>query len=176
MNPHLTYVLTAGVCLVALACGHEATTPPRLRETRRIEIEPVVAAPITTVETEPAQPAPLPAPAASRSGEACVELDTELGGKHITLEGRVVVDDAHQHPTRGKTHPYILRLDAPRCAIGTEEPSVTELHLASGDGVSLKPLVGQRVRASGDPFAAHTAWHARPVVLMTTTATRLQAD
>jgi hypothetical protein len=105
-----------------------------------------------------------------------VELDSELGGKHITLEGRVVLDNAHQHPTRGKTHPYILRLDAPRCAIGTDEPSITELHLASSDGVALKPLVGKRVRVSGDPFAAHTAWHARPVVLMTTTATRLPAD
>jgi len=170
MNPHLTYVLTAGACLVALACGHEASTPSRLREARRIEIAPVVATPVTIVETE--EP---PAVLASTSlpGPPCVELDNELGGKHITLEGHLVVDPAHEHPTRGKTHPYILRLDAPRCAIGTDTPSVTELHLASSDGVALKPLVGKHVRVSGDPFAAHTAWHARPVVLMTTSATSI---
>lgn len=85
--------------------------------------------------------------------------------------GLVDVDDAHEHPTRGKTHPYILRLDAPRCAIGTDEPRVAEIHLASSEDVELKPLVGKHVRVSGDPFMAHTAWHARPVVLMATTVT-----
>jgi hypothetical protein len=110
------------------------------------------------------------------AADSCVELYTELGGKPVTLEGRVVLDHTHEHPTRGKTHPYILRLDAPRCAIGTDAPSITEVHLASSEGVALRPLIGKHVRVSGDPFAAHTAWHARPVVLMTTTATRLPAD
>lgn len=172
MNPHLTYVLTAAACLVALACGHEASAP---------------SVPLTAPVAVVSAPAPLPArvdltPAAAitasaaeapNGDEPCIEVDAELGGKHITLEGRVFVDDAHEHPARGKTHPYILRLDKPRCAAGVDEDSVSELHLASMEDVPLKSLVGKHVRVSGDPFAAHTAWHARPIVLMTTTATTL---
>jgi hypothetical protein len=107
------------------------------------------------------------------AGDRCVEVDSELGGKHVTLEGHIFVDDAFEHPARGKTHPYILHLDTPRCAIGTDEPRVAELHLTSSEGIPLKTLVGAHVRVSGDPFTAHTAWHARPIVLMATSATTI---
>jgi hypothetical protein len=160
----LTYVLPFAACLVALACGHEASTP-----------SPVAIPIATPVVAAPSAPATATTATAKTDddGAPCVVVDTELGGTHITLEGRVVVDHAFEHPTRGKTRPYILRLDAPRCANGIEESRVTELHLASSENVALAPLVGKQVRVSGDPFAAHTAWHARPVVLMTTTATTL---
>ena len=170
MNLHLTYVLTTAACLVALACGHEARTSAGLRAE-----PPVIAIPIaTTPAPEPVRALPeTTAAAATPSADDCIEVDTELGGKHVALEGRVFVDQAFEHPARGKTHPYILRLDAARCATGIEDARVTEVALASSEGVALKPLVGKHVRVAGDPFVAHTAWHARPIVLMTTTATRL---
>ena len=156
----VAYLLTTAACVIALACGHEAEAPS--------------ARPLTTpTASTPSEPAPVrvPAPPPVPEGAPCVEVDSEHDGKHITLEGRVVVDHAFAHPTRGKTRPFILRLDAPRCAVGIDEPLVTELHLAPGEDVALKPLVGKHVRVSGNPFVAHTAWHARPIVLMTTTVT-----
>ena len=160
----LSTILTCGACIVALACGHEAPAP---------------AAPLAPV----AAPSPAPAPAVTSAvtltaaelpaDARCIEVDAELGGKHTALEGRIFVDTTHEHPSRGKTRPFILRLDTPRCAIGTSEPRVAEVHLASSEGVVLKPLVGKHVRVAGEPFLAHTAWHARPIVLMTTTATPL---
>lgn len=153
-------ILAAAGSVLALACRHEATTPP--------------SAPIRDVETRPL-PARLasPPPAGASSADPCIEVDSELGGTHITLEGRVSVDDAFEHPARGKTHPYILTLDAPRCAVGIDETAVRELHLTSTEGLALKPFVGAHVRVSGDPFAAHTAWHARPIVLVATSARAL---
>lgn len=139
--------------LLALACGHEASAP---------DVTTTQAPLHATQEEEERAP--------SRSGETCIEVDSELGGKHITLEGTVFVDDSFEHPARGKTHPYILRLDAPRCAIGIDDATVSEVHLAPSEGIALKPLVGAHVRVSGDPFSAHTAWHARPIVLMATSA------
>jgi hypothetical protein len=156
--PRAVHLLAYAVCLVTVACGHEASIPSAATTTRAaVEAQP---APLQRLEAKVTPPA-----------EPCVEVDTDRGGKHITLEGRIFVDDTYEHPTRGKTHPLILRLDTPRCAIGIDEPRVSELHLAASDGLTLKPLVGKHVRVSGDPFPAHTAWHARPIVLMTTTAT-----
>jgi hypothetical protein len=149
----LTTILTCPMCIVALACGHEISAPA----TVSTSAPNVAAAP--TADEPPATD--------------CIELDAERGGTRITLEGRIVVDDAYEHPTRGKTHPFILHLDVPRCAIGLDETDIDEIHLASSEDVALRPLAGMRVRVSGDPFVAHTAWHARPVVLMTITANRL---
>jgi hypothetical protein len=166
-------VLVLAGSLLALACGHEATAPSAVRE---------VPPPVTTTSdgattsdgmTRGVTEQQPPAREELATGERCVEVDSELGGKHVTLEGRILVDEAFEHPARGKTHPYILHLDTPRCAIGTDEPRVAELHLTSSEGIPLKALVGAHVRVSGDPFAAHTAWHARPIVLMATTATTI---
>jgi hypothetical protein len=157
-----TRLLPALACAFVLGCGHEASAPSTLRDA------PIVA-------RAPEAPA---APEAPRTPDAsCIDVEDDDGAahlKHITLEGHVFVDDVYEHPARGKTHPYILRLDEPRCALGIDTPRITELHLASIDGVSLKGLAGQHVRVSGDPFSAHTAWHARPIVLMTTKATALR--
>jgi len=128
---------------------------------------------VTTTQGPVAPPHSTEEHAEERSGTTCIEVDSELGGKHITLEGRIFVDDAFAHPARGKTRPYILLLDAPRCAIGIDEDRVSEIHLASSEGIALKPLVGAHVRVSGDPFTAHTAWHARPIVLMVTSTSTL---
>lgn len=179
MKLDMTYLLGTAACLVALACGHEASAPTSLvlpiPHATAASTSAVTPAPPTT--GVPAGPG-LPAEGAAATVEAdptvrCIEVDDELGGKHVTLEGLVFVDPAHEHPTRGKTRPYILRLDAPRCAKGVDAPRVTEVHLASSEALALKPLVGKRVRISGDPFAAHTAWHARPIVLMATAVATL---
>jgi hypothetical protein len=151
------HLLVTAVCAFALACSHEASAPSARRD---------AAEPTPTSRTPEARVVDTAAP-------PCVDVEEPSSDKHITLEGHVFVDERYEHPARGKTHPYILRLDAPRCALGTEEPRVTELHLTSIDGIPLKALVGKHVRVSGDPFSAHTAWHARPVVLMTTKATPL---
>lgn len=157
------HLLLTTTFVFALGCSHEASAPSALRDA------PGTAPTLATV----APPEAPPALAAESAAPPCIDIDEAASGKHITLEGRLFVDELYEHPARGKTHPYILRLDAPRCAIGTEEARVSELHLASVDGVPLKAFVGKRVRVSGDPFGAHTAWHARPVVLMTTKATPL---
>ena len=152
--------LVAVACAFALACGHEASAPSALRD--------VPEAPL--VSQAPGAPTPV---AGTPSRGSCIDVEDAAGQPHVTLEGRVFVDGLHEHPTRGKTHPFILRLDEPRCALGTDVTSVTEVHLTSIDGVPLKTLAGKHVRVSGDPFGAHTAWHARPVVLMTTKVTAL---
>lgn len=151
-----------------LACAHESTGAPVTTESA-----PVVHVPIAEVTGAGGDaPAPLPAVAAEPSSASCLEVDSSFRGTPATLEGEIFVDDVHEHPTRGKTHPYILRLDAPRCvlAAGHDEPRVTEVHLAATDGVSLRALVGKHVRVSGEPFAAHTAWHARGIVVLTSRA------
>ena len=170
MNLDITYVLGTAACLVALACGHEATAPSSsLTATATPTPTPTPTAtlpapPVTGIAPGPSlPPEPDPDPA-----KRCIQVDEELGGTRITLEGRVFVDPDFAHPTRGKTRPFILHLDAPRCAIGTEEARVVQLHLAASEDIALAPLAGKHVRVSGDPFAAHTAWHARPVVLMAT--------
>lgn len=159
MKLDITYLLGTAACLVALACGHEASAPTSV----------VLPIPHATAASTGAV-----APVADIDPSVrCIEVDDELGGKHVALEGLVFVDPAHEHPTRGKTRPYILRLDAPRCANGVDAPRVSEVHLASSEAIALKPLVGKHVRISGDPFAAHTAWHARPIVLMATAVATL---
>lgn len=189
MNLHITYVLGAAACLVALACGHDATAPSAASAPAALatSTRATIAEPATTATTTIAAPLPAPpvtgiAPGPRLPPESadpdpdpakrCIEVDDELGGTRVTLEGRVFVDPDFAHPTRGKTRPFILHLDAPRCAIGTEEARIIEVHLAASEDIALKPLAGKHVRVSGDPFAAHTAWHARPVVLM---ATRIAA-
>ena len=164
----LSTILACGVSIVALACGVAA---PAAGAPRSVEVEatPLAPAPVAA----PAAPAPPRAAASPVATSDCIDVDAEHGGQHTTLEGVLVVDTKYEHPSRGKTRPFILRLSAPRCALGTAEPRVAEIHLASGEGVSLKPLVGRRIRVAGEPFAAQTAWHARDVVLMTTSATAL---
>ena len=151
--------------LLALACRQEASPPSTAAQQEPLTLtHAAYEAPHLTAERVEDRAAGEP------ETDACIEVDSDLGGTHVTLEGRVVVDEAFEHPSRGKTHPYILVLDAPRCATGIDTPSVRELHLTSSEGIALKPLVGAHVRVSGDPFVAHTAWHARPIVLMATSA------
>ena len=150
----------SAVCAFALACGHGASAPSALRDSPE--------APLVDQAPEAAPPF-----AVTPARGSCIDVEGADKQSHITLEGRVFIDDVHEHPTRGKTHPFILRLDEPRCALGNAPPSITEVHLTSIEGVSLKTLAGKHVRVSGDPFGAHTTWHARPVVLMTTRVTEL---
>lgn len=169
MDLSLASLLTASACLFALACGADGS-PARATAPAASTADVAPLAATDPVSPPARQPAAAPPRDARPAEHACIEVDAELGGTHVVLEGRIFIDDAHEHPTRGKTRPIILRLDAPRCAIGIEEPRITEVQLAASEDVALKPLVGRRVRVAGDPFAAHTAWHARPIVLMTTTA------
>jgi hypothetical protein len=103
----------------------------------------------------------------------CIVLDEETfaDGLPVTLEGKLFVDPDFYHPTHGPTRPYILALTKRRCVLnGGELTEVAEVHLAP-DQAELGPLVGQNVRVvDGRPFAGHTAWHARPIVVMTDTA------
>ena len=158
--PRVALLLASAACMLAVACSHEAASGAHASSSP-IETTPARA------EVDEKVATPTPATDAS-----CMNVDPESAAPttHLTLEGRLFVDTAFEHPSRGKTRPYILRLDEPRCAIGIDEARITEIHLASVEGVNLKELVGKHVRVSGDPFAAHTAWHARPVVLMTTKA------
>ncbi len=169
------HVIVLAGSLLALACRQEASPPSTaaLLDAPSLLTRPTLGAHVTderTEERERAEERPTAPDAAEAPVESCIEVDSDLGGTRVTLEGRIVVDDAFEHPSRGKTHPYILVLDAPRCAIGIETSSVREVHLAASEGITLKPLVGAHVRVSGDPFVAHTAWHARPIVLMATSA------
>lgn len=156
-------LFVAGVSAVALACSAAPAAPLPF-------VAPVACAGLVEPVTPP-RPVAVAPPAA---GPECIDVDEERGGgKRVTLEGLLVVDTQFAHPSRGKTRPFILRLHAPRCAIGTSEPRVVEVHLASGDGVELRPLLNKHVRVTGSTFAAHTAWHARDVVVMAASAAAL---
>lgn len=186
MNLDITHVLGTAACLVVLACGHEASAPSASSAPATLapSTSATVAEPAATATTTTAAPLPAPPVTGIAAGpslpvdpraasptvpaQRCIQVDDERGGTRITLEGRVFVDPDFAHPTRGKTHPFILHLDTPRCAIGTEEASIVQVHLAASEDIALRPLAGKHVRVSGDPFAAHTAWHARPVILMAT--------
>jgi hypothetical protein len=159
----------ACLCAVALAYARGASTPVDPGPATSAAATATASPSAATAAPPPAVAPPSPAPA-----ETCIEVDAVAGGKPVTLEGRIVVDDTFQHPSRGPTRPFILRLEASRCAIGIDAPRVAEIHLAPTEAVALKPLVGQRVRVAGDPFQAHTAWHARDIVLMTTSAAPLR--
>jgi hypothetical protein len=138
----------------ATSLGTSNTPAPPTTGTAGAEELPLEPA---TASTAPADP------------HACLEVDSSFSGKPAVLSGTIYVDSEFEHPARGKTRPFILRLDAPRCvmAAGVEEPRATEVHLAPTDGASLKSLVGKHVRVSGEPFVAHTAWHARGIVVLT---------
>ena len=162
----LSSLLIGSVSIIALACSvaPAAVAPPVI--VVPLALAPVTADPIATAAI--AQPAAVAAPAA---GSDCIDVDDEHAGiKQMALEGVLRVDTQFAHPARGKTHPFILQLQASRCAVGTPEPRVVEVQLAATEGVELKPLVGKHIRVTGEPFAAHTAWHARDVVFMTTSA------
>ena len=158
----LSSLLVASVSIIALACS---VAPAAVSA-------PVTAVPVALDPAEPVANAVTVAP--RPPAPDCIDVDDDHGGpKRMALEGVLRVDTQFAHPARGKTRPFILQLSTPRCAIGTPEPRVVEVQLASTEGIELKPLVGKHIRVTGEPFAAHTAWHARDVVFMTTTATML---
>lgn len=160
----LSSLVVGSVSIIALACSVAPAALPAPVIVVPVALEPVTAAPI-------AEPTAVAAPTA---GPDCIDVDDEHGGiKQMALEGVLRVDTQFAHPARGKTRPLILHLQASRCAVGIPEPRVVEVQLASTEGVELKPLVGKHIRVTGEPFAAHTAWHARAVVFMTTSATVL---
>lgn len=175
-------VLAAAVAVLVsssllLACKHETVSTPALTSAPApitIATAPETApAPPTTgtsgAEELPPEPAAASTASAPSDPHACLEVDSSFSGRPAVLSGTIYVDSEFEHPSRGKTRPFILRLDAPRCVIaeGHEEPRATEVHLAPTDGASLKSLVGKHVRVSGEPFVAHTAWHARGIVVLT---------
>ena len=157
----LSSLLVASVSIIALACSvaPAATVAPVTAVPVALEI-PRTLAPQEAVAVAPTVAAP-----------DCIDVDDEHSSpKRMALEGVLRIDTQFAHPARGRTRPFILQLAAPRCAIGTPEPRVVEVQLASTEGIELKPLVGKHIRVTGEPFAAHTAWHARDVVFMTTSA------
>lgn len=158
----LSSLLVASVSIIALACSVAPAALPAPCTVIPVALEPVVSTPVAVAVA-------VAAPAAD-----CIDVDDEHGStKRMALEGVLRIDTQFAHPARGRTRPFILQLQAPRCAVGTPEPRVVEVQLASTEGIDLKPLVGKHIRVTGEPFAAHTAWHARDVVFMTTSATVL---
>lgn len=102
---------------------------------------------------------------------SCVNINESAAAAPASFEGTLVIDRQHTHPTMGPTNPFILQLAAPRCVIDTNRFFVSEVQLAPS-GIDLAPFVGKKVKVTdGEPFAEHTAWHAREVVVMTTTVT-----
>ena len=57
-----------------------------------------------------------------------------------------------------------LKLDRPAC--GSDNSPVGELQLYTNDTkISLAKMLGRKVTIEGEPFAAHTAHHHRPIVV-----------
>jgi hypothetical protein len=57
-----------------------------------------------------------------------------------------------------------LKLERPAC--GPDKSPVDELQIyASDTKIHLAPMVGKKVTIDGEPFAAHTAHHHRPIVV-----------
>ncbi len=94
--------------------------------------------------------------------------EDEPGTEAVTLEGTLYVDEAFTHPNGTKPRPYILRLDTPRSAPDGE--TVSEVHVGPVEGLDLRAWVGRRVRVAGTAMPAMTAWHARPIVVLASSA------
>ncbi|HEY1955046.1 MAG TPA: DUF4431 domain-containing protein [Polyangiaceae bacterium] len=129
-----------------------------------------VAAPTATASVTPVASALPPVATAAPLSNGCIVVDEEKqSGETVTLEGRVSCGE-HSHPNGSMFHFCALVLDAPRCVHGlSDSKTVSEVQLASGadaQDAAINRLVDQRIRVTGDPFPALTAWHVRPVVLM----------
>jgi len=128
---------------------------------------------ITIASPPSAATATTAAPVATASPPTtCIEIDQDnLTGKETSIDG-VVTCAEHSHPNGSQFKFCYLQLDAPRCVKGMpEHTSIDEVQLA-GEPDFLK-LAGQRIRARGEPFPEHTAWHVRPVLIMVKAFDRL---
>jgi hypothetical protein len=66
--------------------------------------------------------------------------------------------------TNGRQKFHTLKLDKPAC--GPDNSPVGELQLYTLDrNIDLAKSLGKKVTLEGEPFAAHTAHHHRPIVL-----------
>ncbi len=103
---------------------------------------------------------------------SCIVIDqANLTGEATTLEGTVECGE-HSHPN-GSTYTFCyVTLSPARCVKGMDEHhTVDEVQLAGeADFTKMK---GQRIRVRGEPFPEHTAWHARPVLIMVKSFERL---
>jgi len=179
MRRAVASVLLGSVTLVGFAFGRQAhrvaPDPASAATTAAAAALPEGPAPLASLAPETAEPRPpttgvLPGTPPAPAG--CVDLATEDPAPSTELRGTTFVDETFAHPTHGAIRPFILRLDRPLCVQypGGEAVTVHEVHLAASDALQLKPLVGKHIRVRGEPFQAMTAWHARPVVVLTSQA------
>jgi hypothetical protein len=171
-------LLSVPVLLSLVACRASDNPPSTTSTTNAATTSPAkttTAAPTPTPTASESKPA---AREAAKPPKECIVLDREDAnndGLALTLEGTVVVDSAFAHPAQGVTKPFILKLAEKRCVTnGGDTKSADEVHLADPEGLAhLKTFVGKKVRVHGTPFHSHTAWHARDIVLGTSSVSPL---
>jgi hypothetical protein len=141
-------LVSAFTVAASAACSQGSAPPPSAPTTSTVEAEGEAAG--------------------ARDDGDCLPLADDRPEASVALEGTLFVDEAFTHPNGTRTRPYILRLEAPRCVSG--QAPVTEVHVGGVEGVELRSWVGRRVRVSGSAMQAMTAWHARSVVLLASSA------
>ncbi len=103
---------------------------------------------------------------------SCIEIDRDktTGKNETTLEGRVACG-SHSHPNGSVFDFCYLQLDEPRCVMTSgdvvDDDSVDQIQLVGGQ--DFKKMEGSRLRVTGEPFPRETAWHVRPVLILTKT-------
>jgi hypothetical protein len=171
--------------VLLLACGKKSSPPPLAAASD--------AGPAATVAVADAAPSPPstfsgttsaePRPKRADAGGCIAIPDEGLDGEELELVGKLTVDTQYTHPNGTLTRPYILKLDKPRCTdspIGWEDgdeeakSTIREVHVApDARRLDLRPLKNAKVKVRGKYMVAHTAWHARPLVVFLTSAERI---
>jgi len=111
------------------------------------------------------------APAVLTAADAAC-LQANMDGQIV--EGRLTVQNAKD--ANGRTErPFILDVSSSTCMQGRDADdnvkSTRKIHIAPQDErlqPAFRRLVGKTVVVSGNPFAAHTAHHHAPIVMLVT--------
>lgn len=136
--------------------------------------EPRAAAPASAPSSSSSAPFASSAPPSSSPPRDCLVVQPDFGGHPSSVEGtlQIAEGDGAKH---GAAPSLVLRLARPRCIVGLEHASyIAEVFVASAGG-DLRPLVGARVRITGDLLAGASDMGGAAVVILANDVERLPA-
>ncbi len=135
---------------------------------------PSTAAPASDRSSSSSAPFASSAPPSSSPPRDCLVVQPDFGGHPSSVEGtlQIAEGDGAKH---GAAPSLVLRLARPRCIVGLEHASyIAEVFVASAGG-DLRPLVGARVRITGDLLAGASDMGGAAVVILANDVERLPA-
>ena len=147
-----------------LACGRAARpaqTPMTVEPPRATAASPTDAASL------PADTATPDAPTRTGASAGCVVVQGDFAPQPTSIEGVLVKS------TNPGAAPFVLRLARPRCVVGLERGSLlTEVYVAS-TAADLRPLVGARLKITGDAIAGSNDLGGPAVIVLARDVERL---